>query len=348
MTETVVKQRFAGIQCLRAVACLLVLTQHVTYFASHLKGLDFNAVLPLDLGKAGVCLFFTISGFVMGSCLGEGSRFLWNRVLRIYPPFWIAIAISAPLIGSIDSTWYLDAWSALLLPTDKLNGSYRIPYWTLCYEIAFYVVTYVAVLADLEKRQIAYACAAWIAAILCVDVFWPIGAPGSDAAALFTAQPGAAVLVSPVSIFYATGLLLSTSGLASVRCTFRRTLVAVGCCAYLLSLALPFSSPAPQYLVQSLCFSAILWAAIEMSGWPVTSKLGDWSYGAYLIHLMIIVVLASMLQGVASKLGFTALWFALMTPTILLAFVYGLAEHRIHSQWLKHIAGNRRVSTASQ
>jgi exopolysaccharide production protein ExoZ len=57
-----------------------------------------NSRLCWDNGAAGVDLFFVISGFVMAlSCLDRpdlsAMSFMWNRIVRIVPMYWIVTAI---------------------------------------------------------------------------------------------------------------------------------------------------------------------------------------------------------------------------------------------------------------
>ncbi|MDX1782428.1 MAG: acyltransferase family protein, partial [Thalassovita sp.] len=84
--------RIHTIQYLRAIAALAVVALHA--------GARVEGALPggvsalLNLGHAGVDLFFVISGFVMwgGTRHRETApgRFLLRRAIRIAPPNWIA------------------------------------------------------------------------------------------------------------------------------------------------------------------------------------------------------------------------------------------------------------------
>ena len=273
-----------SIQALRAIACLLVLIQHTTYFACISKGLNYQDYLPVDFGTIGVGLFFVISGYVMGKCLDQGPRFLWNRALRIYPPFWIAIALSAVLLWKANTGWTFDLWSAFLLPSDQMNNSYRIPYWTLCYEMAFYAAVYVFILLKLSRLQIAAACLLWIGAIMVVTTpIYPA----------FVAQPGWWILVSPVSWLFALGLLVS---------------VTIG-----KWLEEAVTMPVPRFV----------------------KKMGDYSYGAYLIHMAIIVGLAAQID--ATAISFPMLWLLFGVAGVLGGLLFGWFEHMLHSRHLKRL-----------
>lgn len=149
-----------GIQALRTVACAPVLFQHVTYYAAYYRGIPYEPFLPINFGRMGVDLFFVISGFVMGQCLGDGPLFMLHRIGRIFPPLWGAVLLSFLVLGVGSGDWHLDVWSLALLPPLDLNNSYMIPYWTLCYEMAFYVAVYTLILLRVPRRALPAICLA--------------------------------------------------------------------------------------------------------------------------------------------------------------------------------------------
>jgi exopolysaccharide production protein ExoZ len=111
-----------SIQCLRALAAIGVLLYH------------FGKV---EIGAAGVDLFFVISGFIMASVVPgkEPGRFLADRAWRILPPYYAAVALELVLIQpALD--WHRLALTATLWPVGLpyLNQS-----WTLSYEFLFYI-----------------------------------------------------------------------------------------------------------------------------------------------------------------------------------------------------------------
>ena len=110
-----------SIQCLRAIAAIGVLLFH------------FGGI---GLGRAGVDLFFVISGFIMASVVRgkTPSRFLADRAWRILPLYYCAVAIDLLLVQPP-----LDAHRLLISATLWPVG---LPYlhhsWTLSYEMLFY------------------------------------------------------------------------------------------------------------------------------------------------------------------------------------------------------------------
>src|SRR5690349_5463657 len=81
------------LQYLRAIAALSVVLCHASYY---LMGARQESWLWEVFGRAGlfgVLLFFAISGFLMAQLApgATGLRFMAHRLIRIYPPLWIAV-----------------------------------------------------------------------------------------------------------------------------------------------------------------------------------------------------------------------------------------------------------------
>jgi exopolysaccharide production protein ExoZ len=155
-----------GIQLLRAVAAAAVMTFHVSFDITH-NVLPRASVPDFGEGAAGVDLFFVISGFVMvySSERFFGKRkasltFLLRRIVRIVPLYWVMTSIMLVYVLARG----FDASDAS--PTQTLASYFFIPYWrpsgvidplygigwTLNYEMFFYVVFAVALVA---RREIA-------------------------------------------------------------------------------------------------------------------------------------------------------------------------------------------------
>jgi peptidoglycan/LPS O-acetylase OafA/YrhL len=79
-----------NIQVLRAVAALMVLVYHFTWYLDNFFATKFIA----NLGS-GVILFFVISGFVLWNNLNyEGIfKFYKNRINRIFPSLWLLFLV---------------------------------------------------------------------------------------------------------------------------------------------------------------------------------------------------------------------------------------------------------------
>jgi peptidoglycan/LPS O-acetylase OafA/YrhL len=137
--------------------------------ASHTAGYDFQRY-P-DAGFVAVVVFFFVSGYLMPASfqahygrvdfLKRSRRYLTNRFLRIYPPYWAAL-IFALFVVAIKDRWHeydIDALSLVQnflligLNQEQLwrNDTRLIgPAWTLDIELQYYLL--VPVLMFLFER----------------------------------------------------------------------------------------------------------------------------------------------------------------------------------------------------
>lgn len=154
----------------RAIAVLIV-------FASHLGPL--HNIVP---GGLGVTIFFFLSGYLITSQLrveaGRSGRidlvgFYIRRTVRIFPPLYITLAVSALLLSlGLLSVQRLDVGSVLsqlsfLSNYERLWGPHAglpgPPLWSLAVEEHFYLIfpfVFVLALMRLTPRNAAIVCAA--------------------------------------------------------------------------------------------------------------------------------------------------------------------------------------------
>lgn len=145
---------------LRALAALVVLVSHVAY-PRFTRG-DYAFVRELNLGSDAVILFFVLSGFVIAFvCHTKDScwrSFAFNRATRLYSVALPAVAATALFDAAglavapatYDGWWYSDvplllsAPIALLFANEWSAFAVRLgtngPWWSLSYEVAYYVL----------------------------------------------------------------------------------------------------------------------------------------------------------------------------------------------------------------
>lgn len=144
-------ERIYSLQGLRGVAVLGVVLFHMTAVEHKYSGGDILLPPLLDFFQLGVDLFFIISGFVMVIVsrghfqqTAESWRFLFNRVSRIYPTYWLyfILTLAAVLVqpGMVNSSHGASnlLMSFLLLPNDKVL--LVMVAWSLLFELWFYLV----------------------------------------------------------------------------------------------------------------------------------------------------------------------------------------------------------------
>lgn len=158
---------------LRAVAALGVFVSHA----------DRNHILPSDLGNACVQVFFALSGFLIGGILlgsdrTDLPRFYYNRAVRIWIPYAIAIGILA-LVTAIKQGFsdpkvlefffymvtFVYNWFG---PPQLAEFAHRMPldgtanhFWSICVEEQFYLVApFFILFFNRAALLVGLACAA--------------------------------------------------------------------------------------------------------------------------------------------------------------------------------------------
>jgi peptidoglycan/LPS O-acetylase OafA/YrhL len=165
--------RFLELDSLRGLAAVAVVAYHFT----HWPPLHQHKVWLLPYiwwGRHGVDLFFVISGFVilMTARRGTAVAFAKARFARLFPAYWFCLALTFLIVlahARIDlglfgaSPGVTDALVNLTMTTKFFGLPYVDPsYWTLSFELAFYVaIASLVAIRGLERLE--EACLAWLA-----------------------------------------------------------------------------------------------------------------------------------------------------------------------------------------
>ena len=145
--------RIDAIQGLRALAALLVVVDHSVTSMMEIGSLDpRHTSFAWMLGGMGVKIFFAISGFIMTITTHDdftspaaSRQFLWKRLSRIAPLYWIITFVAAIKLSAVGRIPHVSALvaSLLFIPWPNDGGELRpVLYvgWTLNYEMFFYVL----------------------------------------------------------------------------------------------------------------------------------------------------------------------------------------------------------------
>lgn len=143
------KGTIASIQCLRALAAVLVVAMHNFYFLDAYSAVSGLAKPALEgwyqfknIGGIGVHIFFVISGFIMVYMLDSDPRltagkFFSRRLSKIVPLYWIISAFW--LWWDPNKHFWFVTDSLLFIPVREVMPLAGVG-WTLNYEMFFYVV----------------------------------------------------------------------------------------------------------------------------------------------------------------------------------------------------------------
>jgi peptidoglycan/LPS O-acetylase OafA/YrhL len=129
------------LDALRGLAILLVVGHHTN--RDWLLGRFFH-----NIGWAGVDLFFVLSGYLVAGLLvkewqsrgnADVGRFLVRRAFKIYPSFWVMLAVTAALLHLLGKSIPLKALICELLFIQNYGPSIWASTWSLAVEEHFYL-----------------------------------------------------------------------------------------------------------------------------------------------------------------------------------------------------------------
>lgn len=299
----------AALDGLRGFAVLLVFCVHAGgNAAAVLAGLDLGSgsflSLPtwpqrvlfwLQRSHHGVFLFFVLSGFLIGRMWwpqpqASYVRFAWRRTLRIYPAFLLAFVASMLFVRFTGPMIHLELPRVLgnLFFLNGMPGATVVPLnivtWSLFYEMTFYLGFPLLVLAALRMSP------RLVQAVPVAGIAVPLGLAlaGVDALVLCWAL-----------LFAGVALALWHDRLAPV---LARIPVIVVVAAYLAVTTGALFDLAPQVAaIMAFGFVAVLVLAKATAGDNALAAalatrplvlLGRISYSFYLLHWMIVVLVA--------------------------------------------------------
>jgi peptidoglycan/LPS O-acetylase OafA/YrhL len=300
------------LQILRALAASLVVVDH-SFVMLRDAGFDCARFLHSGylIGHMGVAAFFVLSGLIMvrqsaslfGSALGPW-RFAWRRITRIVPLYWlVTVVFAATLWRNENPHPHRQLLLSLLFIPNFYAGFTRLfPVfqlgWTLNYEMFFYLLFFLALF--LRRRRGIIVLLAPIAALVLFGQLHPVPDVATPIAIL-------GFYTNPFLLLFAMGVLLGYFeidfgrlpglGLPGLRVP--------GSPALLLLLPVPLALAAPASFSGFFWFPLLsLWSAgvvmlcmldrREPRGVAVRRLvlLGDASYSTYLLHPLLIPLLA--------------------------------------------------------
>lgn len=284
--------RYYSVQILRGFAALMVVLYHATKMVHDRMDEFFTQFMS---GGSGVDVFFAISGFVIyitsvaDSNNPQGWKmFLWRRIIRIVPLYWMLTALKLAIISFspgvaqhsavdlwhvIASFLFIPAWNAEHSPFPLLTVG-----WTLSYEMLFYLL-FAAFLA-ISARPIIMVTA-------CLLILSFIGLWRTD-------EWGAAsMLLNPILIEFIFGMWIASITINGWHMPVKLAYIAIPLAIGILV--------ASNMLPEELClkFRVLLWgipgaallAAVlsfekfmHSAFFAFPKLVGDASYAIYLIH----------------------------------------------------------------
>ena len=354
-------RRLASLDGLRGLAALSIFVFHGWLYtmpqpsATDRSSVGDYAVHELRLG---VVLFFVLSGFLLSrpwfaAALDERrppdlGRYVRSRAARILPAYYVA------LLGSIVLLWGLDGTPGLRLPPAgelplfaffgqnlspgtvmKLNP----PMWTLAIEVSFYLVLPAIGWLALRCRPRRRSLALIPLALIVVGVLYNWSIAGQGLSMTFSKTLAAMLPYFAIGMIAALAVHRRTIDMRT-----KRTLITVGVLLVVSDAVTKAAAPA-HGMDLTMLFSimrdtpsavgfALIVGALSIAprtaviGGPVLAALGTISYGLYLWHVPVLMVLRGYgwlpldpvlgtLFALVPVLAVSALsWFAVERPVL--------------------------------
>lgn len=127
---------------------------------------DWDFLAPY--GWLGVEVFFIVSGFaICMSCWNRSlGAFFRSRVTRLYPAYWVAVVLTFVVISVTPAVAEAPRWSDVLVNLTMLQEPLQVPlvdpvYWTLWFEMKFYLLFAVVVWMGLTYKRVIVFCLIW-------------------------------------------------------------------------------------------------------------------------------------------------------------------------------------------
>jgi exopolysaccharide production protein ExoZ len=309
------------------------------------------ALIPTQIGLAGVDLFFVISGFVMTYTAAmnrySAGEFLARRTVRIVPLYWVVTAALALLLLFAppflpNSRFTLDSFVQSLLFIPHVNPGAPdavLPMlklgWTLNFE-AFFYLCFALVLALPPARRTAILALGFVALVAAVSAFSPDWTPIQ-----FWADP----ILFEFIFGCIVGVLFLTGALQKPPTALWLVLLLAATAGLIAAGFAPGLAP-QRVLVWAIPCALILTACVALeqrARQPWRSRLlhflGDASYSIYLVHAYVVV-------------AFRLLWTQFALPTegvgapalfVALCIIAGIA-----AGCLAHVAVERPLTNAAR
>ena len=205
-------KRLVGLNYIRGISSLLILFYHYT---TRYQDIFHNAGAEIShkglwWGSWAVSTFFILSGFLTVYNLKQdvtAHSFLKKRAVRLYPAYWVCLIITTVVVNLFMERYKVSALT-FVFNISMLQGFIGIKnvdgaYWTLTYEILFYIIVALTIIAGnfISLKNIYEKVAfVWIGFTVVYEVV--LSKVGISSFALSLLTNYAHLFVIGISIFY--------------------------------------------------------------------------------------------------------------------------------------------------
>ncbi|WP_263142747.1 acyltransferase [Pseudomonas sp. RIT-PI-AD] len=278
-----------SLQALRALAAWLVVCHHVMQIFFDFKAESALGRFFIEKGAIGVDIFFIISGFVIYlSTQGkdiQAGRFMLNRFMRIVPAYWLYSVLVAliilyahPVMPSQRFDLHHFLLSLVFVPAENPGGFGLYPTlsvgWTLNYEMFFYLLFALSLVAPQRYRPLAIAGALALVSTVLASQPW-------------------------LSDFYRNSIVYEFLFGVCIGVCYRRGWIGQGGWAPVVLLLVALMAiyqldSSMRLLNWGVPSALVVIACIALEPWFRSVRplkmLGDCSYSVYLVHVIVLSV----------------------------------------------------------
>lgn len=344
-----IRPTLSSVQGMRGLALLLVMLVHQSFVEQkygHVEPMLVKTHLE-QFNHAAVDAFLVISGFIIAYTTFDafgGSRnamsFLYRRLTRIYPPWWIYSAMLVPvfflyphMINSAEGNQVDLFESFFLLPSEHLP---IIPIgWTLTYELYFYVGF--AFLVALPRERLGPMIALWGAVMIGFVIARAAGHRGG---------PAFQMVSNPICLEFLLGVCVAMALQRGPASKPRLLIVAGllmwlgGYAAYVFFVGDWLVNVYSRVFIAGVPAALLIYGMVSLEatggGNPMgrLKWLGDTSYSTYLCHVMVVVGIGR-LWHVWGLPGLFAHWTWLIGSVAIAVIIGGLSYQYIEKPILR-------------
>ena len=312
----------ATVQWLRGIAAMMIVLHHARNSAPWL----YNPLEHYPAFAWGVDIFFVISGFIMFVAARNEPpiEFIKRRIVRVVPLYWLTtlgllivtvrqhtLPLSGPELDHLIKSLLFVPHYSLTSPAEV--WPYLIPGWTLNYEMFFYLVFFVALLA---KRPLEI-----VTATIVVLVALGLSQPAN-------ADPLLKTYTSPLMLEFVAGVWIGKLYVSKSLGWRFVVLLPIG---FIGLLVLPIAGDVMVMMVGRLVFSTMILTgtvsvARTVPSIPILKRLGDASYSIYLSHTVIGLQIS---KRIVSRIPIDG-WVQSLVWVVVSLVICGIVGYAIH------------------
>ncbi len=347
------------LDAVRLMAALAVLVGHMDQ-----DGLYADWLLVGRFSHEAVVVFFVLSGLVIAQATPTTQRdwrhYVSARAARIYSVALPAIALSFVVKGLATELvpdqlgsdfWSVDwRWANLINSALFLNESWgmttalpwNVPYWSLCYEVWYYVIFGLAVFVPARRACVAavsLACLIAGPAILLLFPLWLLGLLLARHGHRWIPAPGRAAVLFLVTVLAMT--LLHRSGLAQL---VQKTLYEQVPGYWRLQSSQRFVTDYLWGLLVALNFIALRGLSPVLRSWlmrwaPWVQRCAAFTFSLYLFHRPFTQLAGSLWPNQAQNRAVSLAWLVVVITLCVLLGSLTEARKATWRRWIRRRLG---------